>query len=170
MKSIKLVGKLAKEFGDSIHHFDVQHPQMLLRALIHRLGSKFQRQMVNGKYALVYDKANPSEYYLIPNVIGAGGVGKIILGVVIVVVAVVTQQYWAVGLGLSLALGGVTELMAGTPNTGDYLQAETPENKPSFVFNGPVNVQEQGGPVPIIYGRIRCGSTVISAGTEAARI
>lgn len=171
MKNIRLSGKLATDFGNEIHYFEVEYPQMLLRALIHRMGSKFQRLMVNGKYALGYDKANPNNYYLIPNVKGAGGgIGKIIIGVVIVVVAVVFQQYWAIGLGLSLALAGVTEMMAGSPSTGDYLDAETPENKPSFVFNGPVNVQEQGGPVPLVYGRIRTGSTVISAGSESVRI
>jgi len=48
-------------------------------------------------------------------------------------------------------------------STGEYApQAENP----SYLFNGAVNVSEQGGPVPIVYGRTRCSSVVISSAVE----
>lgn len=40
-------------------------------------------------------------------------------------------------------------------------------NQPSYVFNGAVNTESQGHPVPLCYGRMRVGSAVISAGIEA---
>ena len=35
-----------------------------------------------------------------------------------------------------------------------------------YSFSGPENVTEQGVPVPLVYGRVYCGSVVISAGLE----
>jgi len=108
----------------------------------------------------------------------------IIVGVVLVAAAIVTYQYELLPyamttagggltlagsavvsmgfIGASLALGGISQLLAGTP--GDQGISERPENKPSFIFNGAVNTIAQGHPVPVGYGRMRVGSAVISAG------
>lgn len=69
----------------------------------------------------------------------------------------------AVGaFGISLALGGVAQMIAGTPKgLGNEDRAD---NKPSYGFNGPVNTQAQGNPVPLGYGRMIVGSAVISSG------
>jgi len=68
-------------------------------------------------------------------------------------------------IGISLALGGVAQMIAGTPKgLGAQDQAD---NKPSYGFNGPVNTQAQGNPVPLGYGRMIVGSAVISAGIYA---
>ncbi|WP_110951381.1 tail assembly protein [Pseudomonas bohemica] len=68
-------------------------------------------------------------------------------------------------IGISLALGGVAQMVAGTPKgLGAQDQAD---NKPSYGFNGPVNTQSQGNPVPLGYGRMIVGSAVISAGIYA---
>lgn len=68
-------------------------------------------------------------------------------------------------IGISLALGGVSQMIAGTPKgLGAQDQAD---NKPSYGFNGPVNTQAQGNPVPLGYGRMIVGSAVISAGIYA---
>ncbi len=66
----------------------------------------------------------------------------------------------AFGVGVSLALGGVAQLLAPTPQGVQPLEA-TPS---SYIFDGPVNVIAQGNPVPIGYGRMIVGSAVISAG------
>lgn len=68
-------------------------------------------------------------------------------------------------LGISLAIGGVAQMVAGTPKgTG---ASERPDNQPSYSFNGPVNTQAQGNPVPLLYGRMIIGSAVLSAGIYA---
>jgi predicted phage tail protein len=66
----------------------------------------------------------------------------------------------AFGIGVSLALGGVAQLLAPTPPGVQPLET-TPS---SYVFDGAVNVTAQGNPVPIGYGRMIVGSAVISAG------
>ena len=65
------------------------------------------------------------------------------------------------GIGMSLALGGVAQLLAPKVKAESK---EAVENKPSYIFNGAVNTVAQGNPVPILYGRIRVGSQVVSAG------
>ena len=64
-------------------------------------------------------------------------------------------------VGVSLVLSAVTSLLAPKPK-GPGSQAE---QNPSFLFNGPVNVQGQGGPVPLVFGVCMVGSTVISSET-----
>lgn len=63
--------------------------------------------------------------------------------------------------GVAMALSGASQML--TPKQKKQ-QNTSPEERPSFVFNGAVNTSEQGGCVPLIYGRTMVGSTVISAG------
>lgn len=73
---------------------------------------------------------------------------------------------FAVGVGM--ALTGVGSLLAPQPKATD--PAESPENKPSYAFNGAVNTTAQGQPVPVGYGRLIVGSAVISAGIQADQL
>lgn len=72
-----------------------------------------------------------------------------------------------VGLGLSLALGGVARLLISAPDTTLGTQDKT---RSSYVFTGPVNTIQQGECVPVAYGEVICGSAVISAGIESEDI
>ena len=63
-------------------------------------------------------------------------------------------------LGYSMILGGVIQLLSPQRKGKDARQ----ENLPSYAFDGPLNITEQGGPVPLAYGRVICGSTVVSQG------
>lgn len=124
------------------------------------------------------------DIHIVPVTAGAkrAGTGKIIAGILIAIVA-----WWAAPalipagfmgaagsltiagfsnstiamMGVSLALSGASQLLAPKQKKQ---QSATVEQKPSFVFNGAVNTTEQGGCVPLIYGRTMVGSTVISAG------
>lgn len=66
----------------------------------------------------------------------------------------------AVTIAASAALSAVVSAI-NTPKM-EYDKAEVDRN-PSFLYNGVVNVVEQGGPVPLVYGLHMAGSTVISA-------
>lgn len=80
-------------------------------------------------------------------------------------------SYGSIALfGASLVLQGISALLTPTPSTGDYSQREQADERPSFLFNGPVNTVEQGGVVPVIYGRSMTGSVLISAGINAEQI
>lgn len=65
-------------------------------------------------------------------------------------------------MGASMVLGGISQLLAGTPAAPGIPEKEA--NRPSFLFNGVVNTTMQGHCVPVGYGRMRVGSAVISAG------
>lgn len=72
--------------------------------------------------------------------------------------------------GLVMALGGAAQLITPSPKVGGYGSRETADERPSFLFNGAKNTVEQGGPVPLIYGRMRVGGLVISSGVEVEQI
>lgn len=125
---------------------------------------------------------------------GGKGVVGIILGVVLIGLAIWNPVGWvgagalfgaagsgaalsgatwgitagAVGLfGATLALGGVSSLLSSSAvaSAANYSNQERPENRPSYIFNSPVNRVEQGGALPIIYGGpIMVGSIVVAAG------
>lgn len=121
--------------------------------------------------------------FLTPVLQGAkkGGIGQIILGAALVVAsfympgaaaaanaaagtaatAATGISAMAYSMGMAMALGGVVQLL--TPTTNISSGQEKSEST-SFIFNGAVNVQAQGHPVPFGYGRMITGSAVISAG------
>lgn len=122
--------------------------------------------------------------HIVPVVEGAkrGGIGKIIAGVLLAVVAwwiapalipagfmgsagsltILGMNASTIAMfGVGLALSGVSQLL--TPKAKKSKNSGV-EREPSFVFNGAINTTEQGGCVPLIYGRTMVGSTVISAG------
>lgn len=73
-------------------------------------------------------------------------------------------------LGVSMVLGGVSQMLSPQVSSASADTYERPDQRPSFIFNGPVNVAEQGGPVPLVYGRIRTGSVVVSSGLNTEQI
>ncbi|MDH0899693.1 tail assembly protein [Comamonas aquatica] len=126
---------------------------------------------------------------IVPVVAGAGrGFGQIILGAAIIGAAFftggasiaaggflsagITTTFWggiAVGIGSSLVLGGVSQMLFSPKQTQGTV--DRPENKPSFAFDGAVNTVAQGNPVPVFYGGpLIVGSQVISAGLSAEQI
>ncbi len=64
----------------------------------------------------------------------------------------------------SVVAGLVLGAVIGAPRIADYGTRGEPEQKTSHLFDRPINVTEQGGPVPLVYGRFRVGSTIVSAG------
>jgi predicted phage tail protein len=66
-----------------------------------------------------------------------------------------------VNTGISFALSAIAQALTPTPSfNGDPAQAQL---KQSSLWNGPVNMSEQGGPVPIIVGNPFCGGTIIAS-------
>jgi predicted phage tail protein len=104
----------------------------------------------------------------VPIVVGAGGIGKIILGALLIVAAAVTfftgvgaaATPYLLGAGMALFLGGITELLSPKPKK---LDQGVRQDGTSYFFDGPVNTSQQGVPVPLIYGTVLAGSQAISA-------
>lgn len=95
-----------------------------------------------------------------PILAGAGAGIRIVIGAVLMVVGVWTSNPYIFGMGASLALGGIVQLLSPTPKMASGNQRS---DNTSYYFDGPVNTVDQGVPVPLIYGRILAGSQVISA-------
>lgn len=71
-------------------------------------------------------------------------------------------------IGVSLVMGGVTALLAGTPELAG-LAGEGKESQPSYNYDGAVNTQAQGYPIPVVYGTMETGSATLSLGVHAER-
>lgn len=76
-----------------------------------------------------------------------------------------TGWTFAASMGISMALGGVMQLMSPMPKGLSTM--DRPSNRSSYSFNGPVNTSIQGGPVGLLYGELTVGSVVVSAGIYA---
>ena len=187
MKTIKLYGELAEKFGKEFK-LAVKTPAEAIRALCLQLGG-FRQHLEKysepgyvvrvGKDArdaeeLTAPSSNLEIIRIIPVVAGASAVGRIILGIALIAVAIYAP--WAatalgatgatvgtvmIGIGVSLTLGGIAELLAPSPPKTDGNTA--PEATPSYLFDGPVNTMGAGYAVPVGYGELLVGSHVISA-------
>lgn len=99
----------------------------------------------------------------LPLFTGAGGsngfaIIEAVVGVVLIVVGCITQQYYLAGAGVGMVLGAIcTVLMA--PSIDD----DDDDSGSNYYFNGAVNTTNQGAPVPLVFGRCRVGSAVISS-------
>jgi predicted phage tail protein len=194
MTTVYLYGALGRKFGFR-WTLDVASPAEAIRAIVANRPD-FQRYLIEhslpgyqiflGRDPLpdpsrLQDPVGRQAIKIVPVVAGAAKspfIG-ILIGVVIIAAAVAlgplgfgligASAAFAVGaVGASIAIGGISQLIAGAPKAPEI--AERPDNKPSNIFNGPVNTMAQGHPVPIGYGRLRIGSAVISAGITTVDI
>ena len=125
---------------------------------------------------------------IVPVLQGAGGgFGRVVLGAALIAFSVWNPALAQVGLwgagatattigslagsiGVSLMLGGVAQMLAGTPKMQSY-DTKLPDNIKSYSFDGPINTTRQGNAVPLCYGGpIRVGSQVISAGLTTINV
>lgn len=125
---------------------------------------------------------------LVPVIAGAGNNGGWLALIGIVIIALVlavptgggslgyaalldgtlgTGASFLLTLGLALTLGGVSQMIFGPANLAEK---NRPDQKPSYLFDGPVNLYGQGGPFPIGVGQMRVGSVVISAGIRSIEV
>lgn len=203
---IKLYGSLGEKFGTDPIEIYASSTRDIFRGLSSRFGEKFKRMVVDGAWHITKgqrksNKISPKDFFMsepevdlpvqeeelhiFPAVVGAGGrgVGQIILGVVLIIVAAVviyltggaTSQFLVPAIGVALAgvasvAGGIMAMLTKPPSVGDYSSNSSADPRNSFVFNGAVNNTEQGLPVPLVYGEHVTGTTVISAGMDVTQL
>lgn len=187
MRTVRLYGHLGKQFGRS-HRLDVRTPAEAIRALSANFKSFAKviadgewRVLVGGKAQALAQIQDPlaADISIVPAVGGASGLGKVVLGAALIAASFylpgmtyfsaasafgINAAAIASGIGTSLLIGGISEVLFAPPKPSGPDAKERPENRPSYVFNGAVNTTGQGNPVPLCYGRLRVGSQVISAG------
>lgn len=187
-KRINLYGRLAEICG--CEHVDLvgNDIRIIVSGLISRFGIDVKhyfrennfiidaRNSQNGhsrnivKEEIDISLGNTDIIDIFPVIEGAGGkAGRIIAGIVLIVVGVMFAGSSPligkvlVHTGIGLVIG--TLLSPGAPNA-----REAPDERASFLFNGPVNGSQQGQPVPIVYGRFKTGSIIVSAGIDVEEI
>ena len=74
-------------------------------------------------------------------------------------------------IGASLLFAGLSDMLSKPPDLPEDRLITNPSSDPqalsqSYLFGGPVNVINEGGPVPIGYGRLVVGSQVILTSYE----
>lgn len=188
MRSIKVYGSLAKFLGRRTFKAAVNTPAEAIRFLVanfpglrshmadqhYKVGvGKMELQIGDQPEQLHYPTAKTEEIKIVPVIAGAGAVGRILAGIALIAAAVFIPgaQAWlgptafslVVGVGSSLVLGGVSQLLTPTSkmSTGDD---SINDPKKSYSFSGIQNVARQGVPVNVVYGECLIGSIVISAG------
>ncbi|MFU1519394.1 hypothetical protein ACM25P_13030 [Vreelandella alkaliphila] len=194
MKTLYLYGNLGKRFGKK-YVLDVRDPAEAVRALGTQLAG-FSDEIKSGNWHVISGPlekgstldedglkvalGSQREIHIMPAIEGAGGSwGNIIIGAAMIAAAFYTggasMAAWTTGqaslaaAGAGMALGGVAQMLAPSP-TSNYDDRESPNQRPSFLFDGPVNTSTQGLPVPVVYGRIKTGSVVVSAGMTAEEL
>ena len=192
LRKIKLYGKLAKFVGHRILEADVATAAEAVRFLLANwpeleahMADQHYRVTV-GTYDLdleeLHHPAGAAPISFVPVVAGAGAVGRIIAGVALIALASLVTfgtvgglfaagalNAAVFGIGASLVLGGVAQLLTPTPKAPQGIDSQDDPRK-SYSFSGIQNTSRQGVPVPIVYGETIVGSVVISAGIDTVQV
>lgn len=195
LRKIRLYGKLAKFIGKRVLEADVASAAEAVRFLVTNWPA-LEKHMVDqhyrvsvGNYDLTVDElhnpAGAQEIKIVPVVTGAGAAGRIIAGVALVAFSLLfapgaalagglltlgpTAVSIGVGIGVSLAIGGVAQLLTPVPQVPQGSNTDQDPRK-SYSFSGIQQTSRQGVPVPIVYGETLVGSVVISASIDTVQV
>ena len=192
LRKIKLYGKLAKFVGHRILEADVATAAEAVRFLVANW-PELERHMADQHYRVsigtydldldeIHDPAGRQDIKIVPVTAGAGATGRIIAGIALIALASLVTfgtvggifaagalNAAVFGVGASLVLGGVAQLLTPTPKipTGPDTQNDP---RKSYSFSGIQNTSRAGTPVPIVYGETIVGSVVISAGIDTVQV
>jgi predicted phage tail protein len=181
MKTIKLFGDL--EIFKSVWVLDVVTPSEALRAIsVQREG--FLTACDEGKYiAVLVDPENPEtsarqvvltnalmpwgeeELWVLPTLSGEGGlVVAAVFGAAFAATTAGIVVATVINIALAIAISAIANLITGKKQKTTATNQEAPNNKPSFISDGPVNLTQAGHTHPIIAGHSRhTGSLVLSS-------
>jgi len=188
---IHLYAGMRKKFGKTINAVVHSAEELVRAAEANRPGFRNSIKK-NGRYIIVRGdslkegkevvteevemKFSNKDWHIIPVPAGAGGNGVFmtILGVVLIVVGVVYGYVtgdWSTAsqiiiAGVGMAAGGISMMMAPSPPTMDYAKKAKPDERPSYLFDGPKNTLEPGLTIPVCYGESFIGSIFLSGGLE----
>ncbi|WP_112309672.1 tail assembly protein [Pseudogemmobacter bohemicus] len=186
MRTIHLHGSLGREFGHKIR-LAVDTIQEAMDALQANF-PKFFNTIRKGHFRVIVGKTQKNgleldeamlpgfklgtqDLFLIPVVKGSkrGGVGKIIAGIALIGLS----AFGGAALAAPLLAGGTTSLgtIAGALGTSMLLsgvatmlapEMKAEETEKSFTMTGPQTTTREGGIIPIAYGEVITGGTMIN--------
>lgn len=196
LRKIKLYGELAEFVGHKEFEVQVDSLQKAVSFLINNfpqveayMNPKYYQVKV-GNYAIdeseIHDPIGKEDIHFVPVISGARGFGRILLGAALIAGAFMLSPTLSlsapgfgfakagfltkavVGIGASLVLSGVNDLLFPLPEMPDFSSEEDP--RLSFSFSGTQNTARAGTPVPIVYGEIMTGSVVISTSLDTQQV
>lgn len=192
LRTVRLYGYLGTQYG-RVHKLAVKTAAEAVRALCVLYPGFEKELMTSRERGLVYsvflgkrnldkdqlkDPSGLDDIRIAPIIAGSKKAGALqtIVGVVLIVVGlIITGGTFGAGapfgsalimMGASMMVGGIIQMIS--PQPGGLATKDSPNNGASYNFNGPVNTTAQGNPVPLLYGRMRVGSAVVSAGIYSA--
>ena len=189
LSTIRIYGRLAKFLKRRVFKADVSSAAEAVRFLLANFPhlepelSQGHYRVSVGAFDLSEDElSHPTgqqEIKIVPVVAGAGAVGRIIAGAALIALAfavgagafgvALAKNLGAIavakGIGISLAIGGVSQLLSPVPTVPQGPNTEQDPRK-SYSFSGVQNTSRQGVPVPVVYGETLVGSVVVSAGID----
>jgi predicted phage tail protein len=190
LRKIKLYGALAKFVGHRVLEAEVATAAEAVRFLLTNwpeleahMAQQHYRVHTAGEDLTLEDIHNPMgrEIQIVPVVAGAGAIGRILIGALLIagafftggatiglfgLAAPVAASTVLAGVGISLVLGGVAQLLTPTPKTDQ----EEGDPKKSFSFSGIQNTTRAGVPVPVVFGEMLVGGIVVSAGADIVQV
>lgn len=186
MTRILLSGSLAQEFGrehfKSLQSGSVQEAFSAMKHTVQGFEEFIRKCAARGlRFAIFRNRENvgerefslsgTTEIRIVPVIAGSknGGLLQTIVGIVLIVVSPFTGPAApaVLSLGIGMALGGVMQMLSPVPKSPSQQEQGATENKPSYLFNGSFNSTQQGLPVPVVYGTMLVGSSVVAIGTWA---
>jgi predicted phage tail protein len=193
---VKLLGELGRKFGRSYEFMALSPKEVLsalsnqldgfrdyLRGA-HENGVFFKLVTADPEGIDYNECMMPCDTLVIaPVITGAGGsgmsIGKILLGAVLIGLAFIpgigtvaaTGAFSSIGtalfgIGGSLLIGGIAELLTPTPK-------QPKETEQSFLFDRAADLTSQGLPIPLLYGRFLAASPLVissAISTEAVPV
>jgi predicted phage tail protein len=168
LTTVRLRGILGRKFGP-VRRLAVETPGEAIRALC-AVVPGFETYLRTTKYHFkILIKKSPitieeefimpcgKEISIVPVVRGSKSDGvEFLEGAALIAIAVMlapgTIACIIGGIGVSLALGGIVQMLSPSPTT----------NQPSYDFSSIQNTSAQGIPIPVLYGQYRITSPLIS--------
>ena len=185
MTDVFIHGILAKEY-QAHFKFNLKSSTDVLKAIdCNREGFMariFQLQKEGFYYDVIIDKkriknaedfkvlSKASRIDLVPVIIGSGPIGAVISAIGGILFPGAAAGL-AANVFAAVALAGISYLLTPKPDLGlpaqQEISAEAAAQKESYVFSGNVNLTRQGTPLPLGYGRLKVGSSVVQASVRS---
>ena len=138
-------------------HFPVGQSDIKFVPVISGAGGNLGRILLGG--ALIAMSFGVGGLFTTPLAFGGGGIGFAAAGL---------GAKAAFGIGASLVLSGVSDMLFPTPKAPQFSSEQDP--RLSFSFNGTQQTSRAGTPVPLVYGEIFTGSVVISSSIDTEQV
>ena len=177
---------------EAMHAINVMTDSKLFKTIIENDKQNVKyRVLVNGKSAIsksiekiedapqseLFIKRNMESLDIVPVLEGAGGGGEdsgkdwmmVMGGALTMGVGFGMESAFGatlIELGLFAVITGLSNLLAEPPEFEDFREIDAVNKRESYLFNGPINTYNPGGPVPVGYGRLLVGSATIGFSQE----